>query len=338
MKEKLQALFESYFGEPVKTLTEIGAHASARNIYRLAGATKRCIGVWHQDKAENTAFVQFTRHFHKHQLPVPEILAEKLADDIYIEEDLGDLTLLDVLNAERQDGNEFPEMMEALYYKVVKILPLFQVKAGTSINYDFCCGKKTYDRSSMIWDMHYFRDQFLKRIDVPFTSGSLEKEFQTLADAIEETDGNYFMYRDFQSRNIMLNEGKLYFIDYQGGRRGPLQYDIASLLYQGQARIPEDARQRIFEIYMNALGAYVEFDRKQFEAEFYSILLLRLFQVLGTYGLRGLSEGKEYFIQSIPFGIENLVRVLHSGKMSIELPELSALVEKLAKVSWGKNR
>jgi len=220
MHEKLTNLFESHFKEKVVKSGPVRANGSDRKLSRLVGAKHSAIGVENADRTENIAFLEFSRHFFNLGLRVPDIYSEDLNSNIYLEEDLGEDTLFDLLDKSRSDEDTFPADIEMLYEKVVQVLPEFQIKAGQSINYETCYPRHSFDRQSMIWDLNYFKYYFLKLAQVPFNEQKLEDDFDSLTNFLMQADHNYFLYRDFQSRNIMIREDQPYFIDYQGGRRG----------------------------------------------------------------------------------------------------------------------
>lgn len=337
MEKKLIELFQSYFKEMVKIFAPLRAHGSDRKIYRLAGTTHSAIGVVNPDRAENIAFLEFSRHFKKIGLPVPEIYLEDLDHGVYLEEDLGDLTLFDALTRARRGPDDFPAEIEVTYKKVVQILPKFQIEGGKDLNYEICYPRSTYDRQSMFWDLNYFKYNFLKPAGISFNEQRLEDDFQRLTDFLMEADGPYFLYRDFQSRNILLRTGtsgtkdhsdspyEPFFIDYQGGRRGALQYDIASLLNQSRAQIPEEVRERLLAEYLNTLETYIPVDRNAFLRYYYGFVLMRMIQTLGAYGFRGLYQRKPQFLLSIPEAVRNLKHFLNTHQLSINLPELTAV-------------
>ena len=339
MHAPLITLYRTIFGVDPVAVTPLNAHASNRRMFRLSGdADRSVIGIVNPNRFENRAFVEFSRHFRSVGLPVPEIYGADEDGGTYLEEDLGNETLYDVLSAARGDGAEFPAAVERLYIEAVSILPRFQIVGGASLNYDYCHPRKAYDRESMLWDMGFFRDSFVRRAGVVFDEVGLEKDFDRLAQFLGEAPTGFFMYRDFQSRNIMVKNGALYFIDYQGGRRGPLQYDVASLLYQAKARIPPEARGRMLEAYLASASRFVPLDRPVFLRHFFGFVLIRLLQVLGTYGEQGLNLKKTYFVESIPPAIRNLSALAPDMPLLEELPEFSRVVRSLNEIYLTEDR
>lgn len=329
MNDKLIRLFESHFSEKVAEHTPLRAHGSNRKLYRIISANRSVIGVENHDRAENIAFLQFSRHFRKKGLPVPEIYAEDLGANIYLEEDLGNETLFDLLTETRNDQDSFPAEIHSLYEMVVQILPQFQIKASESLDYSVCYPRQTFDRQSMMWDLNYFKYYFLKLAQIPFNEQALEDDFERFIDFLLQADGDFFLYRDFQSRNIMIRAGKPYFIDYQGGRKGALQYDLASLLFDAKANIPAESRDRLLQTYLDKVGEHKPIDRQHFLYYYQGYVLIRIMQAMGTYGFRGFYERKSHFLQSVPFAISNLEYVLRTAELPVELPTLMDCLQRI---------
>jgi aminoglycoside/choline kinase family phosphotransferase len=319
----LQKLFEQHFGLPAERVHPLQGQlsASGRNIFRLSAGKSTAVGILYNVPEENAAFVAFSRHFRKHRLPVPEIYAEALDQGAYLEEDLGDTTLFDLLTKTRAGERLSPETIEA-YRKAVAVLPRFQVEAGRDLDYSICYPRGSFDRQSINWDLNYFKYYFLRLAAIPFSEQALEDDFTCLTDFLLTAPSNYFLYRDFQSRNIMLREGLPYFVDYQGGRKGALQYDIASLLYDAKADLPPQVRQQLLDDYLDALEGFVDLERQQFLHHYYGYVYVRILQALGAYGFRGFYERKSHFLQSVPYALKNLRWLLHNVKLPVELPTL----------------
>ena len=231
----LARLFEQHFQTPMERAEPLQGKlgGSGRHIVRLFGKEISAIGVLHNVREENVAFIEFSRHFRRHGLPVPEIFADDLEHGAYIEEDLGDTTLYEFLSVNRTGAQIAAPVIEA-YRKAIGLLPRFQIEAGRDLNYRVCYPRDSFDHRSIAWDLNYFKYYFLRLAEIPFNEQALEDDFDRLTNFLLSADQNYFLYRDFQSRNIMLREGQPYFLDYQGGRRGALQYDVASLLYDAK--------------------------------------------------------------------------------------------------------
>jgi aminoglycoside/choline kinase family phosphotransferase len=319
----LKRLFEQHYGfaaEHVKPLQgQLGG--SGRAILRLTGKGANAIGIVYSVREENVAFLEFSRHFRRHGLPVPEIYAENLDDGAYLEEDLGDTTLFDFLSANRA-GDAVAQPVVGAYRKVVAVLPRFQVEAGRDLNYKVCYPRASFDRQSIAWDLNYFKYYFLRLAGVPFNEQALESDFGRLTKFLLGAPHDYFLYRDFQSRNVMLRDGQPFFLDYQGGRRGALQYDIASLLFDGKADLPPDLRQQLLDYYLDCLAQYIDLKRDAFMEHYYAYVYIRIMQALGAYGFRGFYERKPHFLQSVPYALKNLRWLAHNVKLPIALPAL----------------
>jgi aminoglycoside/choline kinase family phosphotransferase len=324
----LQQLFEEHFHVPAADARPLQGQlgGSGRIIVRLTGGPFRAIGILSNVREENVAFLEFSRHFRRHGLPVPEIYAEDLSRGAYLEEDLGDTTLFEFLGAHRNGDVLAPEAVAA-YRKVVAALPRFQVEAGRDLNYSVCYPRASFDRQSINWDLNYFKYYFLRLAGIPFNEQALEDDFSRLTDFLLTADRDYFLYRDFQSRNVMLRQGEPYFLDYQGGRKGALQYDIASLLYDGKADLPPAIRQQLLDDYLDGLRSYIKLDRAAFMDRYYSYVYVRILQALGAYGFRGFFERKAHFLQSVPFALKNLRWLKENVRLPIELPALMNAIQ-----------
>jgi aminoglycoside/choline kinase family phosphotransferase len=319
----LKHLFEQYFHFPASDVKPLQGQlgGSGRAIVRLSGSGRSAIGIVYPVREENVAFLEFSRHFRRRGLPVPEIYAEDLAHNAYIEEDLGDTTLFDCLSANRTGENIAPKAVEA-YRQVVATLPRFQVEAGRDLNYKVCYPRSSFDRQSIAWDLNYFKYYFLRLASIPFSEQALENDFNRLTKLLLAAPHDYFLYRDFQSRNIMLRNGHPFFLDYQGGRKGALQYDIASLLYDGKADLPPNVRQEMLDYYLDCLAEFIPVDRAAFMEYYYAYVYVRIMQALGAYGFRGFYERKAHFLQSVPYALKNLRWLAHNVKLPIAVPAL----------------
>ncbi len=323
----LKTLFEQHFHSPVERVQPLQGQlgGSGRKIIRLSNEKLSAIGILYNVREENVAFLEFSRHFRRHGLPVPEIYAEDLSHGAYLEEDLGGTTLFELLSDHRNGATVAPEAVAA-YRKVVAVLPRFQVEAGRDLNYKVCYPRASFDRQSIAWDLNYFKYYFLRLAGIPFNEQALEDDFSRLTKFLLSASRDYFLYRDFQSRNIMLrkilNEDQPFFLDYQGGRKGALQYDIASLLYDAKADLPPDLRQQLLDHYLDSLAGFIALDRSAFTQYYYAYVYVRIMQALGAYGFRGFYERKEHFLQSVPYALKNLRWLLHNVELPIALPAL----------------
>ena len=319
----LKQLFEQHYHFPAERVQPVQGQlgGSGRAIVRLTGGAFSAIGILSSVREENVAFLEFSRHFRRHGLPVPEIYAVDLSHDAYLEEDLGNTTLFEYLGANRAGDVIAPQAIEA-YRKTVAALPRFQIEAGRDLNYKVCYPRASFDRQSINWDLNYFKYYFLRLAGIPFNEQALEQDFSRLTKFLLAADHDYFLYRDFQSRNVMLRDGQPFFLDYQGGRKGALQYDIASLLFDGKADLPPELRQELLDYYLDCLEAYIPVDREAFMHSYYAFVYIRIMQAMGAYGFRGFYERKAHFLQSVPFALKNLRWLVHNVKLPIALPAL----------------
>jgi len=324
----LKNLFITWSGQQPESLTMLPPSGSYRTYYRIKSSGKSYIGAWNNDLKENKAFIHISKHFKNKGLNVPEIYAENLNQDIYILQDLGDKTLLKFINQNTQKKEYTTEIIDT-YKKIIEHLPAIQVEGGQGFDYSVCYPRSSFDKQSMMWDLNYFKYYFLKLARVPFNEQELEDDFQTLSNYLLTTDCNHFMYRDFQSRNIMLVDNEPYFIDYQGGRKGALQYDIASILFEAKTNLPASLRELLLDHYLESLNKYIKVARKEFMSYYYGYVYIRLMQALGAYGFRGLYEKKTLFLQSIPPAINHLEWILQHVSLPVKIPMLTKVFESM---------
>jgi aminoglycoside/choline kinase family phosphotransferase len=333
VQQIFRRLFRQKFGKNPVSILPLEGDGSARQMYRMVGdAMETAIGVVGPDAEENRAFLSYTASFRSIGLPVPEIYGVDAQAGVYLEEDLGETTLFDALTLARRDEPDaaFPSSIVPVYRRILELLPRFQVEGGKVVDYSVAYPRAAFDRQSILWDLNYFKYHFLKLAHVPFNEARLEKDFRRFATFLLGADTRHFLYRDFQSRNIMLRDGEPWFIDYQGGRRGALQYDVASLLIDPKAGVPEEMRDALLEHYLDALETHLpQVDRARFRQHFRGYVLARIMQAMGAYGYRGFYERKPRFLQSVPQAIRNIERILETGFIPVELPELRAVFERI---------
>lgn len=327
-EQELIRLFEDWAGENVKTIHPLPTSGSYREYYRIKSTKYSAIGAYNSDKKENRAFTEFTRHFHSINLNVPELFRENAEEDIYLVEDLGDTTLFAYINQHR-DGKNYPDRLIDIYKSVIEQLPKFQITAAKNLNYNVCYPRSRFDKRSMMWDLNYFKYYFLKLAKIQFDEEYLEEDFQAFTDYLLRTETDYFLYRDFQSRNVMLKNSVPYFIDYQGGRHGALQYDLASLLYDSKADMPDEVRKILLDHYITVTSNLIDIKPKEFTQFFYGYVLIRIMQAMGSYGFRGFYEKKEHFLQSIPYALNNLSTLLNNVQLPVKIPTLLNILEKV---------
>jgi len=324
-------LAQERFGRRPDGILDLAADGSQRQYFRLVWDGERTVvGAVGPDHGENRAFLAFAKAFRQAGLPVPEIHAEDQEAGVWLEEDLGDTTLFHALTAARdaRDDDAFPPDIVPLYRRVLSILPRFQVEGHRVVPYRLAYPRPAFDRQSIRWDLNYFKYHFLKLALVPFNEQRLEDDFAHLTTHLLQAGTDGFLYRDFQSRNVMIRDGEPWFIDFQGGRRGAPHYDVASLLYDAKAGIPPRVRAELLEHYLDARAAMVPVDRERFRREFIGFVLVRLMQAMGAYGYRGFFERKRRFLESVPHAARNLDQLLADG-LPLALPELTQVFRRI---------
>jgi aminoglycoside/choline kinase family phosphotransferase len=329
---QLRKLFKEWAREPVESISPLPPSGSERTYYRIAGPNRYALGAVNKNVKENRAFVAFSRHFKALGLTVPEIYLVDESEEYYLLEDFGNTTLYDWLSNTRS-GRTVPPNIVDFYKRVIDNLVIFQVEGVKGLDFSLCYPRHSFDKQSMLWDLHYFKYYFLKLAGVPFDEQLLEDDYHKFAGYLQQADSEYFLYRDFQSRNVMVTEQGPAFIDYQGGRRGALQYDLASLLFDAKADLPPAVREELLEYYISVLRQKIEVNEKEFRDYFYGYVLIRIMQAMGAYGFRGFYEKKEHFLKSIPFAIENLKYLLDKVNFPVELP---ALIDALRKITQSE--
>ncbi|MDR1181273.1 MAG: phosphotransferase [Bacteroidales bacterium] len=335
--EDLENLFLATFKQEIRNMVALEASGSNRKYYRIKSDDFSAIGAYNEDEEENKAFLALSRRFLNKRICVPTVYNEDLSKKIYLISDLGNRTLYQFLCEIRKDDKDFSKqrhMYEWALKELIKIQFAMhqepardeETKAFSSMFQQFNSSatypRTAFDKQAMLWDMNYFKYYFLKLAHIPFDEQLLEKDFHALADFLTEADASFFLYRDFQSRNIMIHRNTLFFIDYQGGKKGALQYDVASLLYDSKADIPQEIRQQLVDYYVDHLlrrhpKAVICF-RKYYDA----FVFIRIMQTMGAYGYRGFYEGKKHFLQSIPYVLKNLKWLLENVRLPVEIPTL----------------
>lgn len=319
--ENLKKLYREWANEAVISVSPIVQSGSYRKYYRISGKIRTAIGAFNPDEKENKAFISFTKHFLKKGLNVPKLYAQQLKENIYLIEDLGDKTLFSLIGKVKA-SDSLSEQLFSYYKESLSHLIRFQIDGGKGLDYSVCYPREKFDKQSMMWDLNYFKYYFLKLAKIPFDEQKLEDDFNGFSKFLLSADSKYFMCRDFQSRNIIVHNDKLYFVDYQGGRQGALQYDVASLLFQAKVNLSHEIREKLLSYYLDQLSKRTKVNTKEFKKYYYGYVLIRLLQTLGAYGFRGYYENKSHFLLSIPFALKNLKWLLDENLTSKKLPEL----------------
>ncbi len=313
--QQLRQLFSRHFGELPVSITPLAGAGSNRGYFRLAHSDGHTvIGVVGTSIDENNAFIYLSGHFRKRRLPVPEVLA--VSDDHmrYLQEDLGTTSLFDALRGGREAGGRYNLSEQQLLIDTIRQLPNFQIRGARGLDWNYCYPQPEFNEENVLFDLNYFKYCFLKPSGLDFHEMKLEANFRLMVKDLLLEPTESFMYRDFQARNVMLNaDGSPSFIDFQGGRKGPYYYDLASFLWQASARYPDKLRRKLIYEYYNSLKNFTEVPSKRhFVNRLALFVLFRTLQVLGAYGYRGYFERKQHFLDSIPPAIENLRRLLAS--------------------------
>jgi aminoglycoside/choline kinase family phosphotransferase len=333
-KHLLMSLFELNFGEKPTSTEMLPRSGSDRVYYRIKTEKHSAIGAFNADIKENEAFFSFTQTFLNQEIKVPSLYAIAPDSQHYLLSDLGDKTLYSCIL--KPEDSKCEKTSLCLVKETLNELLHLQLKGSKAIDFKKCYPRERFDRQSIVWDLNYFKYEFLKLATVHFEEQALEDDFNKLADYLLQASSDYFMHRDFQSRNVMIIDNKPWFIDYQGGRKGPLQYDLASLLFSPKTGLNSTQREVMLEYYLNKLEVYIPIDRNKFVDLYYAFVLIRILQALGAYGFRGIYEGKPNFRSSIPDAIQNINDLFDKKLIKIDLPEIEKIFCFLKGSEWAK--
>ena len=323
--DKIKELFASFSKDEITGIDKLPQAGSERHYYRIYTATKNFVATYGANIKENESFIYFTEHFIKKNLATPQLFCVNAEKDSYIQEDFGDASLLNKL----EELGYVPEVYN-LYKTSLHQLALLQIKGDEGLNYEKCLTNTSFGKQAIMADLLYFKYYFLDALRRPYDKQKLIDDFEALSNYLSHTEYKFFMFRDFQSRNIMVKgNGDVGFIDYQGGMKGAPQYDVASLLWQAKANLPEDWKNYLLEDYINSFESIVEetVDRDVFKSQYNGYVFIRLLQVLGAYGFRGLFERKAHFLTSIPLALQNLKWFVSNQSIGIAVPEFKKVLE-----------
>jgi aminoglycoside/choline kinase family phosphotransferase len=323
--DKIKELFSSFSKAEIIEIDKLPQAGSERHYFRIHTADKIFIATYGANLKENQSFIYFSKHFKKKNLAVPEIFCISDDKNIYLQEDFGDVSLLN-----RLEEKGYSTEVYDLYKKSLNELALLQVKGHEGLDYKKCLTNSSFGKQAIMADLLYFKYYFLDALRQPYDKQKLIDDFEALSNYLSHTEYKYFMFRDFQSRNIMVTQDDaVHFIDYQGGMKGAPQYDVASLLWQAKANLPDEWKQHLLEDYMNAFEKVVEepIDKDIFRSQYNGYVLIRLLQVLGAYGFRGLFERKAHFLTSIPLALQNLKWFVQNQSLGIAVPEFKKVLE-----------
>ncbi len=322
--EEIKKLFTGIVRLPVTGLERIPQSGSDRSYFRILTPHQSYIATYGLNIKENDTFIYFSNHFRSAGCPVPQIYAVNEEKTIYIQEDFGNISLLNKL-----DELGLNEEVYGLFQNALAALAHIQIAGNRQLDYGRCITSHEFGKQAIMSDLLYFKYYFLDTLQIPYDKEELLAEFDELGNFLSATEHKYFMFRDFQSRNIMVEEGRIHFIDYQGGMKGALQYDVASLLWQARAELPDEWKNKLLDYYIDRIEEKLQkkINRSLFTDQYNGYVLIRLLQVLGAYGFRGLFERKAHFLTSIPLALKNLGWFLKNKNAGIELPEFDRLLK-----------
>ena len=328
----LTKMFKNWSGFEPTRVNLLPQSGSYRSYCRFVTDQTTAIGAWNADEKENAAFLSFTDRFLNVGIPVPKVYDVDQLQGIYLLEDLGADTLFDLVK-----DKPFNLELKQLYRSSLRNLIDLQLKGKDCIDYTLCYPRSAFDKDSMMWDLNYFKYYFLKLVRIPFDEQALEDDFKVFVTYLLEERSDFFLFRDFQSANIMIKDNAPYFIDYQGGRRGALQYDPASLLFDAKARIPKEVRAELFQYYMEVLSQHQYVNKPKFEGYYQGFVLIRLMQAMGAFGFRGIVEKKPGFMESIPPALEMFHDLLEDWTLPIDIPELKNCFKRMLHSDYLKS-
>lgn len=320
----IEELFKNHFNQGVDRIEKIPQSGSNRIYFRIYSANKTCIATYNNNLKETRAFVNFSKHFKEKKLSVPQIFAVNNFETIYLQEDFGNESLLN-----RLEDKGYSKEVFSFFQKSLQQLASIQIKGDDGFNYQECLTAKEFGKQAILSDLLYFKYYFLDTLQLSYDKEILLDDFDALSTYLSKTEHKYFMFRDFQSRNILINNSDVFFIDYQGGMKGALQYDVASLLWQAKANLSEEWKDNLLEYYMNEVDLLLDkpIDRTTFISQYNGFVLIRLLQVLGAYGFRGLFERKAHFLSSIPLALKNLQFFIENKRVGIITPEFDRILK-----------
>ena len=324
VKEDIEKLFKTFSSDTVTNIEKLPQSGGDRVYFRVSAAEKTFIATYSTNLKETETFLYFSEHFKNASAPVPNVYAVNDAGTLYVQEDFGTVSLLDTLEKEGLN-----DLTKDLFKKTLKALAGLQINGDKNLDYAQCITGKEFGRQAILSDLLYFKYYFLDTLKIPYDKEKLGNDLHALSEYLNNTDHKYFMFRDFQSRNVMVKDDEIFFIDYQGGMKGAIQYDVASLLWQAKAGLTDEWKNELLDYYIecaeNELGQTIE--RKSFLSQYNGYVLIRLLQVLGAYGFRGLFERKAHFLTSIPLALRNLKWFLQNKKVGISVPEFERMLK-----------
>src|SRR6187431_3215820 len=323
--ESTLELYKNWRGKDAASIDVLPRSGSERRYFRIHEEDDTTIiGTYGANIKENETFFYFSEKFFKQQLPVANIHA--ISDDrmFYLQEDFGDISLIDRLESEGYTNEIY-----GLFQKSLQTLATLHVKGDEELDYDRCLTNTEFGRQAIMADLLYFKYYFLDALRKPYDKQKLIDDFEALSNYLTHTEYKYFMFRDFQSRNIMVKkDNSIHFIDYQGGMKGAPQYDVASMLWQARANLSDEWKEKLLNDYISALENIVgsKINKGTFKSQYNGYVMIRLLQVMGAYGFRGLFERKAHFLASIPLALRNLRFFIDHKRIGIVTPEFDRVL------------
>ncbi len=319
----INALFVEFKKAAAERIEKLPQSGGDRVYFRVYFGTETYIATYNLHVKENQTFIAFSKHFKSKGLPVPEVLLVNEAQTIYLQEDLGTSSLLNELEQDEHGDRSY-----GLFQKSLTALASVQIKGDAGLDYSLCLTAKEFGKQAILSDLLYFKYYFLDTLQLPYDKQAMMDDFDALSTYLTRTENKYFMFRDFQSRNIIVNQEQVHFIDFQGGMKGALQYDVASLLWQAKAELSEKWKDDLLAFYIDEIDKLLErpVDKTTFVSQYNGYVLIRLLQVMGAYGFRGLFERKAHFLASIPLGLKNLKFFLEHKSIGIHTPEFDRVL------------
>ena len=315
----IENLYNTKYAQPWDRIQKIPQSGGDRIYFRISTGTQTIIATYNNNIKENQTFIYFANYFYAKGMPVPQIIAVNEACNTYLQEDVGAVSLLDILEKEGKTERVF-----SLFQKSLTALAQLQIVGAKGLDYTQCVTSKYFGKHSILTDLLYYKYYFLDTLQYPYDKQALIDEFELLSDQLAVNHFDNFMFRDFQSRNIMVHQEEVYFIDFQGGMQGGLPYDVASLLWQAKAGLSNEWKEKLLNHYIQELQKLLPgiIEASAFKKQYNGFVLLRLLQVMGAYGFRGLFERKAHFLSSIPLGLENLKSFLQTYDLDKDTPEI----------------
>ena len=322
--QHIENLFNTLATKPWDSIQKIPQSGGDRMYFRIILENQSWIATYNLNSKENQTFIYFAHHFYEKGMPVPKVLAVNEQQTVYLQEDFGSVSLLDVLEKEGKT-----EAVFLLFQKSLTALAKLQIKGAKGLDYNRCITSKYFGKHSILTDLLYYKYYFLDTLQHPYDKQALIDEFEIVSDQLAVSHYDNFMFRDFQSRNIMVKNGEVFFIDFQGGMQGGLPYDVASLLWQAKAELSNEWKEKLLNHYISELQILLPtpLNVADFKKQYHGFVLLRLLQVLGAYGFRGLFERKAHFLTSIPLGLENLKNFLQVYFLDMDTPVFASVLK-----------